>query len=156
MTPPEHQAKGHRGAGPDGAAWSYLEEKHRWYERAATVARLRYQVTKVAQLVLGAAVPVLVLLGDQEVLTAAIAACVVVAEGMQQLFQWHASWMRYRVAAQALDRERMLFLSAAAPYDGADRERVLVVRLDALLAEENAGWAEVTRRGPGGRDGAAP
>lgn len=90
---------------------------------------------------LAAAVPVVVLLPDIEpAVPAVIGAVVVVLEGLQQLFQWQANWLRYRATAEALLREQALFTAQAGPYRGDNAEHLLAERVEDVLMRENREW----------------
>ena len=61
----------------------------------------RYLIAKVGQIVLAAAIPLLaaVPLLDPalyRLISASFGATVAAAEGLLQLFQWHALWLQYR------------------------------------------------------------
>lgn len=73
----------------------------------------------------------------------ALGAAVVILEGLQQLFQWNTTWMLYRSTAEALKRERYLYL-AHGPYGNTSPGPLLAERVEAILAQENATWRETT------------
>ncbi len=58
-----------------------------------------YWGIKVVQLVLAASVPVAAGVAAPVGLTGSLGALIVVLEGIQQLFQFHSNWIRYRVTA---------------------------------------------------------
>ncbi|MGV9678439.1 DUF4231 domain-containing protein [Nocardia sp. NPDC003482] len=136
-----------RGEDPAAIVWRRLEEQRRWYSARSRVAQRTYKQVKVAQIVVGAIVPVLAGVGAAGWLTASVAAVVVVAEGMQQLFQWQATWLSYRAVAESLRREGFLYLAEAGAYGAADRHKVLAERVEAITAEENTGWVSRRRSG---------
>lgn len=120
-----------------------LEDQLTWFEGKSKSAQAAYKRVKVAQLVLAAAVPVVVLLPDVDrVVPAVISAVVVVLEGVQQLFQWQANWLRYRATAEALVRERALYRASAGPYRNGLGEELLAERVEDLLLRENREWVE--------------
>ena len=51
-------------------------------------------------------------------------------------------WIGYRAIAEALKREKFLFLSQTEPYDGGDAFRLLVQRVEALLSREGTEWVQ--------------
>src|SRR3954451_4273862 len=67
--------------------WARLEDQLGWYDRKSMSCQAAYKRTKLAQLVVAAAVPVLALADVAAVATAVAAAVVVVLEGVQQLYQ---------------------------------------------------------------------
>jgi Protein of unknown function (DUF4231) len=54
--------------------------------------------------------------------TGGLAAVIVVLEGVQHLYQFQEQWITYRSTAEALTRERYLYLARASPYVGEDRQ----------------------------------
>ena len=120
-----------------------LEHQLGWFEGKSKSAQSRYKWGKVVQLVLAAAVPVTVLLPDvAPVVPAVISAVVVVLEGVQQLYQWQANWLRYRATVEALRREQALFTAAAGPYRGGNADRLLAERVEDILQRENREWVD--------------
>ncbi|MFI6170651.1 DUF4231 domain-containing protein [Nocardia sp. NPDC051052] len=127
--------------------WVRLNEQLRWYSTNGAQAQRMYKRVKFAQIAVGAAVPV-VALSAPAGLTASIAALVVIAEGAQQLFQWHTNWLRYRGTAEALKREKYLYLTASGPYRSPDRRSILVERVEGVVGNENTGWLSEHERRP--------
>ncbi|MGH3787708.1 MAG: DUF4231 domain-containing protein [Pseudonocardiaceae bacterium] len=109
-------------------------------------AQKAYKRVKLGQLVVGAAVPVFAGLQAAAAVTATLAALVVVAEGVQQLYQWQTNWLLYRSTAEALKHEKYLYLAAAGPYSTDDRHRVLAERLEGLVSQEHAKWTEARQQ----------
>lgn len=125
---------------PPGLAWRQLAAYFRAYSRGATYNRLAYQVSRVATLLLAATVTVLAAIEAPAALSASLAALIVVIEGMQQLFQWHANWLSYRVSAETLRRHAFAYAARTAPYDAGDRADRLASTLGDLVERENLGW----------------
>ena len=132
-------------------AWDRLEDQVGWYDRKSSSSQRAYKRTKTAQLILGSAVPVLALMDAPPVVTALVAAVVVVLEGVQQLTQWQSNWVLYRSTAEALKHERFLYLSSAGPYRGEDRSAVLAERVEGLVSQEHAKWTDARQQPDEGR-----
>uniref|UniRef100_UPI0024572C7C DUF4231 domain-containing protein n=1 Tax=Nocardia cyriacigeorgica TaxID=135487 RepID=UPI0024572C7C len=77
----------------------------------------------------------------------------VVAEGAQQLFQWHTNWMLYRSTAEALKHEKFLYLASTGPYAGPDARAVLAARVESLVSDTNTTWAAEHERQAGSSGG---
>ena len=56
------------------------------------------------------------------------------------MYQLQEQWIAYRSTAEALRRERYLYLGRAGPYMGEDRQRQLAERIEGLVAQEHAKW----------------
>jgi hypothetical protein len=132
--------------GVDHPAWARLVEQLAWYGRRSRAAQRAFTRLKVVELIVAAAVPVVAAARGPSLLTATLAAVVVVLEGMQQLFQWQTNWVLYRSTAEALKHEKFLFLSCAGPYATPDRLRVLAERVEGLVSQEHAKWTEGRER----------
>jgi hypothetical protein len=126
--------------------WQEFEAHFRWYDRAATRTRYGYQGLKILALTAGATVTVLAASGAPAVLTASLAAVGVVAEGVQQVFQFHTNWVSYRSTAEVLRQHGFAFAAGVAPYDDAStRRQLLSTVLRDVTTKENADWSTVMR-----------
>ncbi|HZJ07969.1 MAG TPA: DUF4231 domain-containing protein [Nocardioidaceae bacterium] len=131
------------------STWARLEDQRAWYDTKSTGAQRNYKRTKLLQLVVGSSVPVVALMSVAPAITATLAAVVVILEGTQQLYQWQTLWVQYRATAEALNHERFLYLAGAGPYYGPDRHRILAERVEGLVSQEHARWAEARQDSPG-------
>ncbi|MET1008130.1 MAG: DUF4231 domain-containing protein, partial [Propionibacteriaceae bacterium] len=122
--------------------WQELDSYFRYYHRAATRHRLAYQILKVVFLLAGAAVTVLAAFGAPPAITASLAALLVVLEGAQQLFQFHANWISSRATAENLRIHAFAYAARVAPYEQAsDRRDRLAAVLRDLTLTENTSWS---------------
>jgi Protein of unknown function (DUF4231) len=120
-----------------GHAWTRLIEQVGWYDGKSATSKRGYVSLKVVQLVGAALVPVVAGVHAAVWITGGLGALVVVVEGVQQLFQFEATWINYRSTAEDLNHED-LYLSMAGDYAGqADPKRLLAERVAALISQEN-------------------
>jgi uncharacterized protein DUF4231 len=141
---------GAMAAEPSGPAWERLEQRLEWYDEHSGHHRRWFVSLKVTQIVVAAAIPATAAAGGSAAVAGVLGAVVVVLEGIQQLFQFQQNWVAYRGAAEALERERALFLAGAGPYAVATgpREALLAERVESLIASEHSGWAAVRSEKP--------
>jgi hypothetical protein len=131
----------------DDLLWQELTVQFGWYEKAATVSRLAYQILKMTALAAGAAVTVLAAISAPAALTASVAGAIVVMEGAQQMFQFHQNWISYRDTAEALRRQAFLYVSDAGPFDDpATRRGRLAAILNDVTMKESATWTDTMRQ----------
>ncbi|MEU8898080.1 DUF4231 domain-containing protein [Nocardia sp. NPDC048505] len=130
----------------DDPVWARLVEQLSWYRAKSARAQRSYKTIKIVQLLVGATVPVVAALSAPAWLTAGLAAVVVVAEGTEQLFQWHANWLRYRATTESLKQQKHLFLAGAGAYGGADRRKVLAERVERIVSQETSAWVTEAER----------
>src|SRR5688500_2975403 len=131
MTGPEDTGS-RADPGLDHPAWARLVDQLFWYSRKSSAAQRAFTRLKVIEFAIAATVPVVAAAQGPALLTAALAAVVVVLEAVQHLYQWQTNWVLYRSTAEALKHEKYLFLSCAGPYASTDRLRVLAERIEGL------------------------
>jgi hypothetical protein len=141
------------GNGGTGPAWARLDSQLGWYEEKSRHHKRWYQVLKVAQIVIAAAIPVVAAAGASATVAGALGAVIVILEGLQQLFRFQENWIAYRITAEALKREKSLCLAKAGAYAGADRpDALLAERVERIITRESGAWAE-SQRDPGSAKG---
>jgi Protein of unknown function (DUF4231) len=121
-------------------AWVRLEDQLRWYDWKAMANQRRYRQIKVLQLLAAASVPVAAALSAAHWVIAALGGVILVLEGLQQLGQYHETWMNYRGTCERLKREKFLFLAGAGPYGRNKGERLLAMNVERLISQEHAHW----------------
>lgn len=122
-----------------------------WYELHATWSRIGYCLIKLLQILAGAAVPVAA--GAQgsattsfAYVTGGLGGFIVVLEGVQQLFQFHENWYRYRQTSVSLRSEQALFEAGAGDYATAEHPvQLLATKVEALASRETTAWASTTQ-----------
>jgi Protein of unknown function (DUF4231) len=117
-----------------------------WYEREAKIKNRAHKGLRVASIAAAAAIPVLAAASAQPVFGALLGGSVVALEAIQELFQFQRNYVTFATAKEALKRERALYAAAAGPYRRSrtkDRDRLLAERVEALVATETAGWADL-------------
>jgi hypothetical protein len=100
--------------------------------------------------VVGAAIPTsIVIFPDGNVIAAILGAVVVVISGLRGIFHWHDNYVRFSQAREAVEAERRLYITRAAPYDDdAARDQLLVAAVTKIEHEEMRGWVKVASRRP--------
>ncbi len=126
---------------PEGPTWERLENQIRWYDRRGASNQRAYRRLKAIELVVAASIPVVAAFGTSVIATGVLGAVVVVLEGFQQLGQYQQRWFSYRSTAQALTREKYLYLAGVSEYGGLKPMIRLAERVEELLAQEATQWA---------------
>jgi hypothetical protein len=131
-----------------------LEPQEKWHDERARLNKWLFYTVEVATLLAGAAIPVVNLWAVKDaylagVLSAILGGVVVMAAAVGKLFKFHENWLHYRALAEALAREKELFSVGAGDYatiDGARRNRLLVERVENLIANKTAQFIETHKR----------
>jgi hypothetical protein len=146
LIPSDHAELRPKDAAPsrtvDGAVRERLDEQLRWHDDKAVRSQRAYVGLKFVQLTAAATVPVAAALTAGEAVTAALGAVILVIEGMQQVGQYHHTWITTRATCEALEREKHLHLAHAGSYARArSPDRLLAERVEAIVAGQMSGWA---------------
>ena len=127
-----------------------LEPQEKWHDDRAKLNKRLFYTVEVATVLAGAAIPVVNLWAVKDaylagLLSAIFGGIVVVAAAIGKLFKFHDNWLHYRALVEALAREKELYSAGAGDYtkvDGAGRNRLLVERVENLLANKTAQFLE--------------
>jgi hypothetical protein len=69
--------------------------------------------------------------------------------GISALMKFHEKWANYRVTAEALRREKILYKTRSGPYQGAGISfQTFVGNVEKLLDQENKGWSQLVTSAP--------
>jgi len=93
--------------------WDRLEDQISWYGRKSSDNQHLYKWLKLLEIAIAAALPVVAAVHSPVWVTGTLAAMVVVLEGAQHLYQFQQNWITYRSTAEALKRERYLYIAKA-------------------------------------------
>ena len=120
-----------------------LEEQINWYESSARRNNWGLKICKITSVTTAAAVAVLAAAGTPPLVVAGLGAVIVVAQGIQEVFQFQAFWINSGRTKEVLKRERALYLAGAGPYARTENpDRLLAERTEAAAALELETWIE--------------
>jgi hypothetical protein len=134
---------------PPSSEW--LDDLIRRYKRLSLKHQFVFFPSKVIQVALAAAIPLVALLWTDAVqtrmITAAMGALIGVLEGIQQTFQSPRLFVRFRSTIMSLEEEKLLYVNKAGPYASArDPNAVLAERSVAIMASEDKQWVSLRER----------
>lgn len=140
-----------------------LEPQEKWHDERAKLNKRLFYTAEVATVLAGAAIPVVNLWAVQDtylagVLSAILGGVVVVAAAIGKLFKFHDNWLHYRALVEALAREKELYTAGAGDYaavEGPKRDRLIVERVENLLANKTAQFLETHKQVGDSGDGAS-
>lgn len=121
----------------------HLEDEIAWYSSRSRACKNRYVLGKLTQLIVSAAIPLVVIFYEELApkVSAALGAVLVVVEGLLQLTRYHENWLSYRATSEALKHEKFLFLAGAGPYAATNNSlQLLAERVESTVSQENATW----------------
>ncbi|MFN8109583.1 MAG: DUF4231 domain-containing protein [Thermoleophilia bacterium] len=129
----------------DPFATRLADGSYEWYRTHAIRSRKAYKLSETLFVVLGAAIPVSVVIApDSPLVPALLGAGVVVLTGLRSVFHWQENYLRFSVAREALDEQRRLYSTHAAPYQHqTTRDQLLAAAVTRIEQEEMRAWVEL-------------
>jgi len=119
-----------------------------WYDRKAVRCK---RISMLLQyLAAAASIGVMVLLHLQShFFTACVAALAALSVTVEKIGQFGNLWRSYRLCAEALEMELQLYSHQSGPYvvSSIERDRLLVERIEQLLAREAGDWRSIVLSG---------
>ncbi len=123
-------------------------DQYNWYDSKSTFNKKRFYFFRTLVVASGALIPLLVGYADEQTpffnhIAGALGVVVVIAEGMLSLRKYQENWSIYRMTAERLKREKLLFENGVgADYAAADVAafRTFVVKAEQIMASENEEW----------------
>lgn len=128
-----------------------IDDQIKWYSQKSQWNQKRYKRLKTIIIVLSVSIPFLTgMIGeDQSIafwLKIIIGTCGVIiaaGEGILSLQKYQDNWTEYRIAAETLKREKLLFQTQSGPYrDQQASLQNLVERVENFTENENKSWLQ--------------
>lgn len=131
-------------------AMALVTASYDWYRDHAIRSRRNYRMAETALLVIAAGIPTSAAFAPHNsAVPAVLGAAVVVLTGLRSVFHWQDNYLRFSGAREALEAERRLYNTRAAPYDDiATRDQVLAAAVSRIEQDEMAGWVKVAAERP--------
>ena len=126
-----------------------LDDQIDWYDKKSSGSQAAYKRLRLIEIVAAASIPLLAGYAQNSELISitigVIGLIVAVIAGIITLYRFQESWTEYRASAEALKQEKFLYLARTEPYNTERAFELLVGRVESLLKNESAGWAEAMR-----------
>ena len=126
-----------------------LESQRSWYEKKANINKVSFMNYQKIIIILGALIPVNVILftllpetiqGFEGLVNALISCVIAIVAGLDKLNQPQTNWYNYRANEEVLKKEKHLFEFKAGPYREVDSEiemkRLLVERVESIISAD--------------------
>ena len=129
-----------------------VDDQIQWLSKRSGTNQARFKQLRLTEIVLASAIPLLTAYADAnthlKVIASIVSVLIAIIAGTLALSKYQENWIHYRTTAEAMTREKMLFLTNSGPYtdDGAFRE--FVARIESILGSENSQWVEAAKQSP--------
>jgi hypothetical protein len=130
---------------PDSYALTLADESYGWYRTAAARSRRNHRLSAIVQVAMAAAIPVSAAIAPRNaVVPAVLGALLVILAGLRSTYNWQENYIRFSVAREAVEAQRRLFHTGAAPYDDPQtRGAALAAQITAIERDEQSAWVSV-------------
>jgi hypothetical protein len=126
----------------------HLQDQIEWYDRKSGSNQKAFKLLKICTISAAALIPLIANIKGMSWVTAGLGILIVILEGLQQLYQYHANWISYRSTCEALKHEKFLYLGKAGMYAAASNPHTLLAeRIESLVSQEHAKWASTQEQG---------
>lgn len=122
-----------------------IDDQINWYSKKSGFNKKRYQFLKALIVIISASIPVLAILitendNSLKVAVGIAGVLIVVLEGILSLYNYKDIWLKYRMTAEILNREKLLYLTNSGPYKSNKTLQSFVERAEMIMSEENKAW----------------
>ena len=114
-----------------------------WYDDNRRSSHARYLQLDVAALILAAAVPASAALNAPVAVPGVLGAFVTLVVGLRQLLRPHDDWIRNSRTLVRMQAEVVAWNEQVDPYHTGDQDRLLVARIEDIVASETADWRDL-------------
>lgn len=129
---------------PASLTLARLDDQICWYHDQARRHNAADKSLKATGITAAALVPVVAAASWSPVVGAGLGALAVIAQAIQELFQFQRGWVTFGAAKEALKHERYLYLAHAGDYASGSQNPagLLAVRVERIIGQETSAWAE--------------
>lgn len=123
-----------------------VEDQIGWYDRKGAFNKRWFISLRTVEIASAATVPFLSGFTSHPsigVTVGIIGIIITLCAGITHLCQFQERWIEYRTTAEALKKERFLFVTRTEPYNGEDAFPILVQRIETVASKENVTWAQL-------------
>ena len=125
-----------------------VDDQFNWLDRKAGIQQRSYKRIRTIIIIISVLIPLAAGFITDELWWLKLAvgtggAVVAIFQGILAMQKYHELWLQYRVTAEALKREKFLYLTRAGKYHHAKNPfNDFVINIEAILANENAAWLQ--------------
>jgi Protein of unknown function (DUF4231) len=131
---------------PDQYVTDRVDDQIKWLSARGAGNQSWFMRLRAVELLLASCLPFLAAYADQlawsKVVLGAIGVVIAVLAGILSLYKFQENWIEYRSTAEALKREKFLFLTGVGDYAGDQAFSAFVARIESVLGSESARWVE--------------
>lgn len=124
-----------------------LDDQIDWYSLNARKNKKLHYYSKAAIIIISSLIPLLAGIHFsgyyKDVIIGLLGASIAILTGITSLLKFQEKWSEYRMTAETLIQEKILFQTSTGPFsDEQDSFKLLVNRFESLLTREHNAWSQ--------------
>lgn len=125
-----------------------VDDQIAWYEKKSKFNQDRYKLLKIIVIILSVSIPFLTGLinSETDILKIVVGVAGVIIAGVESILflnKYQDLWLKYRLTAELLKREKIIFATQSGIYENKSNAfKLFVNRAEAIMSEENSAWLE--------------
>lgn len=121
-----------------------LDDQAQWYSKKSGLNKKKYNSLQFLKVVFAVLIPFLTIWVDKhpfiKYVIAGLGVLIAFVEGYSKIHNFKEIWQTYRITAEQLKRQKILFLNKVTPYDKPDADKTLVLNCEKIMSSENQSW----------------
>lgn len=145
-------------------AEQYLKERVdnqiKWYSDKSKLNQTRFKYFRFLEITFAALIPffsgyIFMYELAMTIVVGSLGVLVTILAGLLTLNKFQEKWIGYRMICENLKKEKHLYLTSSSPYHGEVEKRfqLFVIRIEALISNENTDWSQYTSLSKGQTNG---
>jgi hypothetical protein len=126
------------------SAEEYLEKNYNYYDTKAILYKKIYTILIIADITISAFITFATLFIDisfsVKYIIAFMSSIITIISSLRVTFGFQKNWIEYRTTAEILKYHQYLYTTKSAPYDGENRESILISNVYSNVKTENKNW----------------
>jgi uncharacterized protein DUF4231 len=125
-----------------------VDDQINWYSKKSKFNQNRYKLLKTIMILVSVTIPFLagLIKGESDILKIAVGVggiLIAGIEGILSLYKYQDLWLQYRLTAEMLGREKILFITEAGQYENNPNAfKLFVKQAESIMGSENQAWLE--------------
>jgi Protein of unknown function (DUF4231) len=131
---------------------SRLNDQIAWHSKKSQFNQKKYKQTKTLVIVCASLIPLLagINVGEHwdtisKCVIGGLGVVIAVSESILSMHKYHELWLQYRVTAETLEREKILYVNKIGVYSEENTAlEYLIKTTENILSEQNLNWVNTT------------
>ena len=129
-----------------------VDDQINWYSKKSKFNQNRYKLLKTIMILVSVTIPFLagLIKGESDILKIAVGVggiMIAGIEGILSLYKYQDLWLQYRLAAEMLEREKILFITETGQYENNPNAfKQFVKQAESIMGSENQAWLESQKK----------